>query len=172
LADRQKLRTLLNSEKKRSEDTLTQLKYLQADFENYRKRVAREVQEIEEYSTAGLVRRLVPVLDDLDRAVSTAEKADDKGIGEGIKMVRKTLKSALESEGLERIEAVGKAFDPELHEAVERVSGPGGDEDEVIEELRKGYTFKGKVLRPSSVKVRIAVKTEKQPDEASEGEPS
>jgi molecular chaperone GrpE len=164
----EKLQSLLDSERRRNEDSLTQIKYLQADFENYRRRVAREVQEIEEFSTAGLVRRLLPVLDDLDRAVAMAGKADDKGIVEGMKMVQKSLVNALESEGVQAIEAVGKPFNPELHEAVEKVPGGDGEEEYVVEELRKGYMFKGKVLRPSAVKVGLGSKrkAEKGPDDA------
>jgi molecular chaperone GrpE len=155
------LEKTLEEERKRNEEYLTNLRYLQADFENYRKRVDREIRELEEFSTLGLVRKLIPVLDDLDLAVTSATKAEDKGLLEGVKMVQKNLSSALESEGLERIKAVGKAFDPSSHEAVDKVQGKDNSEDMVVEEMRKGYTFKGKVLRPSAVKVEMAARQEK-----------
>jgi molecular chaperone GrpE len=153
------LEKTLEEERKRNEEYLTSLRYLQADFENYRKRVDREIRELEEFSTLGLVRKLVPVLDDLDLAVATAGKAGDKGILEGVKMVQKSLNTALESEGLHRIKALGEPFNPSTHEAVDKVQGNDAS-DKVIEEMRKGYTFKGKVLRPSAVKVELAARRE------------
>jgi len=156
--DLAKLETNLEEERKRNEEYLTSLRYLQADFENYRKRVEREMGELEEFSTLGLVRKLISVLDDLDLAVASATKAEDEGLLEGVKMVQKNLSSALEAEGLKTIKAVGAPFDPSTHEAVDKVQGKNNTEDMVIEELRKGYTFKGKVLRPSAVKVEMAAK--------------
>jgi molecular chaperone GrpE len=108
-----------------------------------------------------LVRKLIPVLDDLDLAVATATKAEDEGLLEGVKMVQKNLSSALESEGLQRIKAVGEPFNPSSHEAVDKVQGTDNSEDTVVEEMRKGYAFKGKVLRPSAVKVEMAAKQDK-----------
>jgi len=156
--DLAKLEMNLEEERKRNEEYLTSLRYLQADFENYRKRVEREMGELEEFSTLGLVRKLISILDDLDLAVASATKAEDKGLLEGVKMVQKNLSSALEAEGLQAIKAVGAPFDPSTHEAVDKVQGKGNAEDMVIEELRKGYTFKGKVLRPSAVKVEMAAR--------------
>ena len=155
------LEKTLEEERKRNEEYLTNLRYLQADFENYRKRVDREIRELEEFSTLGLVRKLVPVLDDLELAVASATKAEDAGLVEGVKMVQKNLTSALESEGLQTISALGKPFDPSSHEAVDKVEGKDNSEDMVVEEMRKGYTFKGKVLRPSAVKVEMAARQEK-----------
>jgi molecular chaperone GrpE len=162
--DLARLEKTLEDERKRNEEYLTSLRYLQADFENYRKRVDREIRELEEFSTLGLVRKLIPVLDDLDLAVATAGKAEDKGILEGVKMVQKNLNSALESEGLHRIKAVGEPFNPSSHEAVDKVQG-NDSSDKVIEEMRKGYTFKGKVLRPSAVKVELAARKETEKEE-------
>jgi molecular chaperone GrpE len=158
-SDLDKAQKLIDQERTRGEEYLAQLKYLQADFENYRKRVDREIQEIEDFSTSSLVRRLLPVLDELELALSTAEKAGSSGMVEGIAMVQKNLVSSLQSEGLRPIEAVGKQFDPALHEAVERVDGKDSGRDTVVAEIRKGYTFKDKVLRPSMVRVETAVKT-------------
>jgi molecular chaperone GrpE len=151
----------LEEERRRNEEYLTSLRYLQADFENYRKRIEREMGELEEFSTLGLIRKLIPVLDDLDLAVASATKSEDKGLLEGVKMVQKNLSSALEAEGLKVINAIGVPFDPTSHEAVDKVQGKNNSEDMVVEELRKGYTFKGKVLRPSAVKVEMAARQEK-----------
>ena len=81
------LEKTLEEERKRNEEYLTNLRYLQADFENYRKRVDREIRELEDFSTLGLVRKLIPVLDDLDLAVASATKAEDKGLLEGVKKI-------------------------------------------------------------------------------------
>jgi molecular chaperone GrpE len=154
-----RLLELLQQERKKSDDYLSNLKYLQADFENYRKRMDREVRDIEEFSVAGLVKKVVPVLDDLELGVASADSTPQtKEFTEGIAMVRRRLLAALESEGLEEIASVGMPFDPELHEAVDKVQGTGSV-DTVVEEIRKGYIFKGKVLRPSMVKVEMAMKT-------------
>ena len=158
-ADLDKAQKLIDQEKTRGEDYLTQLKYLQADFENYRKRVDREIRDIEDFSTSSLIRKLLPVLDDLELAMSTIEKSEEsKGLLEGVAMVQKNLSAVLQSEGLRAIDAVGKPFDPELHEAVERVDGTEGTRDMVVGEIRRGYTLKDKVLRPSMVRVESAVK--------------
>ena len=111
-ADLDKAQKLIDQEKTRGEDYLTQLKYLQADFENYRKRVDREIRDIEDFSTSSLIRKLLPVLDDLELAMSTIEKSEEsKGLLEGVAMVQKNLSAVLQSEGLRAIDAVGKPFD-------------------------------------------------------------
>jgi molecular chaperone GrpE len=161
--DLDKAQKLMDEEKRRSEDYLTRLTYLQADFENYRKRVDREMRDVEDYSTSELMKKLLPVLDDLDLAVVTLESAPDaKDLLEGVGMVRKNLGTVLQSEGLEAIEAVGYPFNPEVHEAVERVDGKENKVDMVIGETRKGYIFKDRVLRPSMVKVESAVKSDSE----------
>jgi hypothetical protein len=96
-ADVARLEKALDEERKHNEEYLASLRYLQADFENYRKRVDKEIRELEEFSTLGLVRKLIPVLDDLDLAVTSATKAEDRGLLEGVKMVQKSLSSALEA---------------------------------------------------------------------------
>jgi molecular chaperone GrpE len=158
-ADLDKAQKLIDQERTRGEDYLTRLRYLQADFENYRKRVDREIRDIEEFSTSSLIRKLLPVLDDLELATASAGKdTSSKGFLEGVTMVQKNLAGVLESEGLKAIDAVGKPFNPELHEAVERVDGKSNRQDTVVGEIRKGYILKDKVLRPSMVRVESAVK--------------
>jgi molecular chaperone GrpE len=162
-ADLAKLERTLEEERRRNEDYVQSLQYLQADFENYRKRVERETRELEEFATLGIARKLISVLDDLDLAVATASHGEDKGLLEGVKMVQKNLYSALESEGLKMIKAVGEPFDPSMHEAVDKVQGKDNAEDIVVEEMRKGYEFKGKVVRPSAVKVELASRQAQKP---------
>ena len=161
--DLDKAQKLMDEEKRRSEDYLARLKYLQADFENYRKRVDRDMRDAEDYSTSDLMKKLLPVLDDLDLAVASQEDAPEaKGLLEGVGMVRKNLAAVLQGQGLESIDSVGKPFNPELHEAVERVDGTENKVDMVIGEARKGYIFKNRVLRPSMVKVESAVKSDSE----------
>ena len=151
-----RLKQYIEDEKRRNEEITVKLKYLQADFENYRKRIDREIKEIEEFSNYNLIKKLLPSLDELELAIRAAEERNEKtSILEGVKLAYKNLLSALESEGLRRIEALGKEFDPKLHEAVEKVQGVG-DKDIVIDEIRVGYLYKEHVIRPSLVKVELA----------------
>lgn len=148
---------LLAREKKKGEELLVKLKYLQADFENYRKRNDKEMREAEEASVRSLVLKLLSVLDELGLAIQNSKPVGGGSLLEGIKMVHKSLNAALESEGLRRIKAVGEPFDPRLHDAVEKVEGSSKG-DVVIGEIRPGYTFRGQVIRPSMVKVELASK--------------
>ena len=155
------LKKQLADEMKRNDELLTRLKYAQADLENYRKRMDRELREAGETTARTLVARLLVVQDELELAAkhSEDEAPDGDALKEGIAMVRKNLSAALESVGLQRIEAVGKPFDPDFHEAVEKVQGGSRRKDMVVEEVRPGYTFRGVLLRPSMVKVELAAKS-------------
>ena len=157
----------LADEKRRNEELLTRLKYSQADLENYRKRVDKEMKEAGESPVRSLLVKILVVQDELDLAAKHAVAGKGE-VAEGIGMVRKNLEAALESVGVERIECVGKPFDPALHEAVEKVQGESGGEDVVAEEIRPGFTFRGQLLRPSMVKVELAGK--KAEEEADSGE--
>ena len=150
-------------------ELLNRLKYMQADFENYRKRTEKEMREIEENSSKSLVSSLLSVLDELDLAVKHArDEAGRTELQEGIEMVQKNMYSALESAGLRRIDSVGKPFDPSKHEAVAKVQGSSAGSDIVVEELRAGYTFRGHVIRPSMVKVELGVKEAVEEEKADE----
>jgi molecular chaperone GrpE len=147
----------LIQEKKRSEELLTRLKYMQADLENYRKRAEKEAREAGESALRELVARLLVVFDELELAVKHAEeRAGGRELKEGILMVQRNLETALGSAGVQRIASIGKPFNPALHEAVEKVQGRSKGQDIVIEELRPGFTLMGQVLRPSMVKVELA----------------
>jgi len=126
------------------DDYLDALKRLQADFENYKKRILKQQTEHLERAAEGLVQKLLPVLDTFDLALAHG--------GEGLDQVQGQLMAALEKEGLERIDPVGKPFDPNEHDAVAHEEGEG--EPVVSEVMRTGYRFKGKLLRPAMVKVK------------------
>jgi molecular chaperone GrpE len=159
----------LAAEKKRNEELLTRLKYMQADLENSRKRMEKEMKEAGESQTMALVAKLLTVQDEMELAVKHAKNGTADGeILEGLGMVKKNLEAALESAGVERIESVGMPFDPSLHEAVEKVQGKAMGKDIVLEEVRPGYTFRGQLLRPSMVKVELATRAAKEEVKASE----
>jgi molecular chaperone GrpE len=152
------LRKELADEKRKNEDLLTSLMYAQADFDNYRKRMDKETREASESMAKDLVTRLLVVQDELDLAAKHAEGGTESAeLKEGIDMVRKNLEAALESVGVRRIDAVGKPFDPSVHEAVEKAQGDT-DRDMVVDEIRPGFTFRGQLLRPTMVKVELASK--------------
>jgi molecular chaperone GrpE len=123
------------------------LQRLQAEFENYRKRVARQSEELRERAAESLVERLLPVLDTCDLALS-------HGAGEEMKQLAAALFTVLEKEGLEKIDNAGDPFDPTHHDAVAHEPSEGGDGQEVAEVMRAGYRWRGRVIRPAMVKVR------------------
>lgn len=121
---------------------------LQADFDNYRKRKEHEFEEYKKYASADIVKDLLTIVDDLDRALEHANEDDDLVVG--IKGVRANLMKILESNGLQEIPAEGK-FDPNYHEALMAVEGE--EDDQIAEVFQKGYTLNGKVIRFTKVKV-------------------
>ncbi len=150
------LQKQLDAEKQRSEEYLTRLKYTQADFENLRKRVDRQIEEVRTYCTERIIIQLLEVVDELELAVKTGETSTDgKALLEGVKMTLKKLRKVLEQEGVSPIDCEGKAFDPTKHNAVETIERDGIQKCIVGEEVRKGYTMKNKVIRPSIVKVEV-----------------
>jgi len=129
------------------------LQRLQAEFDNYRKRVLKEQTRAVEMAAEPLVRRLLEVIDEFELALMAAEKRPDfDRFLHGVEMVFAKLDDILRSEGLERIDARGKPFDPNLHEALMQ-SGEGDGEPVVGDVLRPGYTLKGRVIRPAGVRV-------------------
>jgi molecular chaperone GrpE len=137
-----------------AESYLDDLRRLQADFDNYRKRTLREQTARTASASQALVTRLLPVLDNFERAVSAAEQSRDfDGMLKGVEMVLGTLREVLEGEGLVKIEAEGKPFDPERHEAVIAVEHEDAEPGMVVDIIRAGYELGGKVLRPAMVKV-------------------
>ncbi|NPV26863.1 MAG: nucleotide exchange factor GrpE [Firmicutes bacterium] len=126
-----------------------------ADFENFRRRWRTEREELMKYATEQLVTRLLSVLDNFERALKAAEQSTDvQSLAIGIAMVHRQLTDILTSEGLSVVEAVGEEFNPQKHEALMQVPADEKYPDNtVVEELQKGYAFKGKIIRPARVKV-------------------
>jgi molecular chaperone GrpE len=125
----------------------------QADFENYRKRVERERHEDRYQGMARLIEELLPVLDAFERALKAHEDPAYEEYRKGLELTYRKLWDTLARHGLERITAAGKAFDPNYHQAVERVESDEYPEGTVVEVLQDGFSFHGRVLRPSMVRV-------------------
>ncbi|HEV8424687.1 MAG TPA: nucleotide exchange factor GrpE [Actinomycetes bacterium] len=144
----------LDAARAEAESYLDDLRRLQADFDNYRKRTLREQTARAASASRALVARLLPVLDDFELAVSAAEQSRDfDRMLKGVEMVFGELREVLQGEGLVKIEAEGKPFDPERHEAVVAVEQEDAEPGTVVDIVRAGYELRGKVLRPAMVKV-------------------
>ncbi|MEH7461270.1 nucleotide exchange factor GrpE [Bacillus thuringiensis] len=127
---------------------------LQADFENYKRRVQLEKQAAEKYRSQSLVSDILPALDNFERAMQVeANDEQMKSLLQGMEMVYRQLQEALTKEGVEAIEAVGNQFDPHEHQAVMQVEDSEFESNAVVEEFQKGYKLKDRVIRPSMVKV-------------------
>lgn len=127
---------------------------LQADFENSRRRARLDLEASEKYRAQSLISNLLPAMDNFERALQMeADTEQAKSILQGMEMVYRGLLEALKNEGAEQIEAVGKEFDPHIHQAIMQVEVEGFDSNHVVEEFQKGYILKDRVIRPSMVKV-------------------
>ncbi|MBI1953506.1 MAG: nucleotide exchange factor GrpE [Candidatus Omnitrophica bacterium] len=133
-----------------------QLLRLRAEFENARKRWLKEVTEVEENSNADLLRELLDIYDDFERALATVPaQTENKPIRSGVEMIAKRMEGFLKSYGVTPMETQGKLFDPLLHEAVAHEENASVQESTVLEELKKGYLINGRVLRHAMVKVAV-----------------
>ena len=145
--------TELEEARRQAAEYLDHLQRLQAEFANYKKRVMKEQTRAVEMASLPMISRLLEVLDEFDLALMAAEqKPDFDRFLHGVELVYAKLKDILGAEGLERIDAQGEPFDPELHEALMQ-SGSGEGDPVVSDVLRNGYTLKGSVIRPAGVKV-------------------
>jgi len=151
------LSELLSAVESERDEYLELARRTQADFDNYRKRVARESAEAESRGRSDLVQRLLPVVDNLERALAAAQPMDRdhaaNHIAEGIRLVFEELSGVLRGAGVESYEPTGEQFDPDWHEAMMTRPGEAG---QVLEVLEKGYRLNGQVLRPARVIVGAA----------------
>lgn len=149
-----KLEGDLESAKTQIAEYYARLQRLQAEFDNYRKRTLKEKEDISKYASERLVGAILPVLDNFERAIDSAQTSlDVAAYAQGVEMIFRQLHDILAKEGLAAIEAVGQAFDPNIHEAILSVESEEYSENTVVEEVQKGYYLKDRVLRPSMVKV-------------------
>jgi molecular chaperone GrpE len=138
----------------KAEENWERLLRVSADFENYKKRAAREKHEAARHANEVLLQRLIPVLDSLDMALASAQGAPDhaaQSLQAGIDMIHQQLRNALKETGLEEVNALGQPFDPNLHEAVSQQETKDAPEGQVVQQLRKGYRFRERLLRPATV---------------------
>ncbi|MGA3111993.1 MAG: nucleotide exchange factor GrpE [Candidatus Bathyarchaeia archaeon] len=148
----------LDCEKKRSEDYLTRLTYLQADFENMKKRFDREVEQTRSCCNERIVMQLLEVVDELELAVKNGEISPQstENLLDGVEMTLKKLRKVFEQEGVTEIaNPEGKVFDPSKHNAVATVESDDAEDGIVLEQIRKGYIMRGRVIRPTIVKVAV-----------------
>jgi len=124
-----------------------------ADFENFRKRAERDRSDFLQFAGMEFVREMLPILDDFERALKT--ESADPSYAKGIHLIYTRLYDALKKMGLEPMDTVGKAFDPNLHQAVERVETDKAEDQSILGEFQRGYNFKGKLLRPAMVRVAV-----------------
>ncbi|MFI5340273.1 MAG: nucleotide exchange factor GrpE [Candidatus Methylomirabilales bacterium] len=163
------LREALAAKTQEAERLQDRLLRLQAEFENYKKRMAREKAEYLKFAHEGLILDFLPVLDNLERALTAARaEMGSTPLLEGLEMIGRLFRSVLEKAGVKPMETVGQPFDPAYHQAVAQVETSPKDANLVVEEIQKGYLIEGRVLRPAMVKVSRAVST--KPGDGSGGE--
>jgi molecular chaperone GrpE len=150
------LEKVMETERKRSEEYLTQLRYARADIENLKKRFDRQLEDAKMYANERIIIELLDVVDELEMAVESAASSNPADpLVQGVEMTLKKLTKILEKEEVSPIKSVGEPFDPEKHNAVARIEKEGVEECIIIEEVRRGYTMRGRVIRPSIVKVAV-----------------
>jgi len=167
-----RLEQLLDCERKRSEDYLSKLKYLQADLENLKKRFDRETEQVKNYCNERLIINMLDIVDELELAVQNGEiTTSPEALLEGVEMTLKKLRKVLEQEGVSPMDnPEGKVFDPSRHNAVAVVQREDLADGTVLEEIRKGYMMRGKVIRPSIVKVAVKPKSQSNQTEEKKNE--
>ncbi len=162
----EKFEELLENEKKRSEDYLNRLKYLQSDFENFKKRFDREMEHVKCYCNERIIMQLLDVVDELELAVKNGEISSQstQSLLEGVEMTLNKLRKVLEQEGVSEIpDPKGKPFDSLLHNVICTEEREDVAESTVVDQIRKGYILRGRVIRPSIV--RVAIKPKNQSNE-------
>jgi molecular chaperone GrpE len=160
----ERIKEELEAERQRREDYHKKLLYAMAEIENMRKRFERDKEEILKYAEADLLKDILPVLDNMERALSSSNVGDVDDMKKGLDLIYRQFLDILKKRGLTQIDAKGMAFDPLFHEAVEIVERDDVPEGMVVEEVQKGYLFKDRLIRPALVKVS------KRPEEGAEEE--
>lgn len=151
--DTESLQEELAKVKQENDDLYQKLMRSQAEFENFKKRTRKERENDQKYKAQDLADKLLPALDNFERALNQEVTIESQNFVDGITMVYNQIKEAMESQGVEKIDAVGQPFDPNLHHAVMQVEDQEQESNTVVEELQTGYKLKDRVIRPSMVKV-------------------
>ena len=152
----------LNKDLERKDEEIIELKShiqrLQADFDNFRKQGEKQKQDLIRYANEGLIVKFLDIYEDMERALENSSNEEE--LREGLELIYSKMKNTLEKEGVEEIPAVGEKFDPFKHEALLTVDSPNHENNEIVDELMKGYTLKDKVIKYS--KVRVCKKAKKE----------
>ncbi len=157
------LKRRLEEKEKEAKENLDRLLRVAADFENYKKRAAREKEDWTKFANEDLIKSVLPFIDNLERAVNHAEKVTDTGVLiEGIKLTLQQIHQTLNRFGLTSFESVGKPFDPARHEAMLVVETDRHEPDQVVEEFQRGYLLNERLLRPATVSVSKSPSKETQ----------
>ncbi|MBM4351081.1 MAG: nucleotide exchange factor GrpE [Deltaproteobacteria bacterium] len=157
------LKKKLEEKEKEAKESLDRLLRIAADFENYKKRAAREKEDWTKFSNEDLIKSILPFIDNLERAADHAEKVTDTGVLiEGIKLTLRQIHQTLNRFGLTPFESVGKPFDPARHEAMLVVETDRHEPDQVVEEFQRGYFLNERLLRPATVSVSKSPSKETQ----------
>jgi len=139
---------------KQAEENMQRYLRVQADFDNFRRRTAKEREELAQYASMKLITNLLPVVDNFERAIAaSAENSNYESLAKGVDMIFRQLEQTLSQEGLTAMTTVGEMFNPEFHQAIMQVESEEHEEGIIVEEVQKGYVLKEKVLRPAMVKV-------------------
>jgi molecular chaperone GrpE len=134
-------------------DLQNRLRYARAEFDNARRRAERERSEYLQFAAMDLVKDILPILDDFERALQV--ETSDRNYAKGVELIYQRMSETLKKLGLEPIETADRKFDPNLHQAVERVETDKAEDQSILGEFQRGYNFKGKLLRPAMVKVAV-----------------
>lgn len=151
---KQSLKERLEAAEKKAESNYERLLRMTAEFENYKKRSEREMNDFRKFANESLIKEILPVVDNLERALDTRNETNSdalEGIREGVEMTLKGLKDSLKKFGVAPMDALGKPFDPNFHQAVSQEEREGYAENTVSKELQKGYMLSDRLLRPSMV---------------------
>lgn len=153
-SETKKLKKKIEEIEKQKKEYLSGWQRERADFLNYKKNEFERIGEIVKYANAGIVLKILPILDNFNAAEKKLSKKtrDDKNI-RGLLQIKKQFQDFLKNQNIEQIECLGKKFDPSLHEIIEMVEMKGKNSGMIIEEIQKGYKIHGKILRPTKVKV-------------------
>ena len=144
--------------KEEADNNLNKLRYLMADFDNYRKRTERQIESKLNQGKAELILKFVPIHDDLCRAIETAKQGNsDQVVVEGLEGILRNVETLFDAEGVKEIETTGTPFDPNIHDAISFKYDDSVPENTVIAEIRKGYMISDKVLRPSLVEISKSI---------------
>ncbi len=149
-----KLKESLDEKTKQADEFLGHLQRLQADFENFKKNAEKDKAEYVKYACEGLIKDLIDVYENLERAIENGKESDNKGaLLEGVEMTFKQMKNLMEKEGLELINALGEKFDPYKHEVLLSETRKDLEEGTILEEIQRGYMLNKKVIKYSKVKI-------------------